>query len=190
MADRMRVTSLIGCTPGTVVGSSVTVREIRRQSGGSRRGPSGCLPEAGGKAAVGSGRHAIQWAAGTGLQPGLTDCRPGRRVAPGASSEAKRRARTGRWRPTVASGNSEKKRGRLSRGGNRPAYRGDWIRTSDLLNPILEVEVSPARRIHQVQAFWRLMDSTYHTFYADYSRNPAVFPHFSGFSLPNPARAL
>ncbi len=67
-------------------------------------------------------------------------------------------------------------------------YRGDWIRTSDLLNPILGVKVGSTRRISQVQAFWKLTVSTHHTFYADYSRKPLVFPHFPGFSLPKPAR--
>jgi hypothetical protein len=32
-------------------------------------------------------------------------------------------------------------------------HRGDWIRTSDLLNPILWVKAAPSRRMSQVQAF-------------------------------------
>jgi integrase len=36
------------------------------------------------------------------------------------------------------SGVADKKKGRLSSADNRPSCRGDWIRTSDLLNPIQE----------------------------------------------------
>jgi integrase len=36
----------------------------------------------------------------------------------------------------AASGVADKKKGRLSSADNRPSCRGDWIRTSDLLNPI------------------------------------------------------
>ncbi len=36
----------------------------------------------------------------------------------------------------AASGFSVNGKGRLSTGDNRPSCRGDWIRTSDLLNPI------------------------------------------------------
>ncbi len=36
----------------------------------------------------------------------------------------------------AASGSPVKGKGRLSTGDNRPSCRGDWIRTSDLLNPI------------------------------------------------------
>ena len=32
--------------------------------------------------------------------------------------------------------------------------RGDWIRTSDILNPILSAEAATSRRISQMQAFW------------------------------------
>jgi integrase len=40
--------------------------------------------------------------------------------------------------PVAVSGDVVKGKGRLSTGDNRPSYRGDWIRTSDLLNPIQE----------------------------------------------------
>src|SRR5262249_36841553 len=43
--------------------------------------------------------------------------------------------------------------------------RGDWIRTSDLLNPILGDKAGSSRRMSQMQAFWRLTDSTLHTLY-------------------------
>src|SRR5262249_4641209 len=66
--------------------------------------------------------------------------------------------------------------------------RGDWIRTSDLLNPILWVKVAPSRRIPQMQAFWRLTDFILHTLYADHSGKSTICPHFPGFSLPKPAR--
>ncbi len=66
--------------------------------------------------------------------------------------------------------------------------RGDWIRTSDLLNPILGGEAAPSRRMSQVQAFWRLTDSTHPTVYADHRRKSTICPHFPGLSLPNPAR--
>src|SRR5262249_51373003 len=36
----------------------------------------------------------------------------------------------------AVSGSSDKSKGRLSSADNRPSCRGDWIRTSDLLNPI------------------------------------------------------
>src|SRR5262249_51693591 len=36
----------------------------------------------------------------------------------------------------AASADAVKGKGRLSSADNRPSYRGDWIRTSDLLNPI------------------------------------------------------
>jgi hypothetical protein len=45
--------------------------------------------------------------------------------------------------------------------------RGDWIRTSDLLNPILWAEAAASRRISQMQAFWRLTDFTLPTLYAN-----------------------
>jgi hypothetical protein len=32
--------------------------------------------------------------------------------------------------------------------------RGDWIRTSDLLNPILGDKAASSRRMSQMQAFW------------------------------------
>jgi hypothetical protein len=37
--------------------------------------------------------------------------------------------------------------------GEPSACRGDWIRTSDLLNPILGVKAAPSRRMSQMQAF-------------------------------------
>jgi hypothetical protein len=39
-------------------------------------------------------------------------------------------------KPVAASGDSVNGKGRLSSPDNRPSCRGDWIRTSDLLNPI------------------------------------------------------
>jgi integrase len=68
--------------------------------------------------------------------------------------------------------------------------RGDWIRTSDLLNPILGVEAAPSRRISQMQAFWRLTDSTLRTIYADPSRESTNRPHFPGYTVPKRARLL
>ena len=65
--------------------------------------------------------------------------------------------------------------------------RGDWIRTSDLLNPILRVKAASSRRISQMQAFWRLTDSTLHTLYADHSRKSTILPQFPGFSVPKRA---
>jgi hypothetical protein len=66
--------------------------------------------------------------------------------------------------------------------------RGDWIRTSDLLNPILWVKAAPSRRMSQMQAFWRLTDFTHHTVYADHGRKSTTCPHFPGFSVPRRAR--
>src|SRR6516164_1898714 len=40
----------------------------------------------------------------------------------------------------------------------------------------------------QMQAFWRLTDSTLYTIYADSRGEPTICPHFPGFSLPKPAR--
>jgi hypothetical protein len=65
--------------------------------------------------------------------------------------------------------------------------RGDWIRTSDLLNPIFRVKAAPSRRMSQMQAFWRLTDSTLHTLYADHSRKSTIRPCFPGFSVPKRA---
>jgi hypothetical protein len=65
--------------------------------------------------------------------------------------------------------------------------RGDWIRTSDLLNPILWAKAALSRRMSQMQAFWRLTDSTLHTVYADHSRKSTIRPHFPGFSVPKRA---
>jgi hypothetical protein len=65
--------------------------------------------------------------------------------------------------------------------------RGDWIRTSDLLNPIFRVKSASSRRISQMQAFWRLTDSTLHTLYADHGGNSTISPHFPFFSVPKRA---
>jgi hypothetical protein len=65
--------------------------------------------------------------------------------------------------------------------------RGDWIRTSDLLNPILRVKAASSRRISQMQAFWWFTNSTHHRFYADSSGKPTISPHFPSFSLPKPS---
>src|SRR5262249_27049622 len=65
--------------------------------------------------------------------------------------------------------------------------RDDWIRTSDLLNPILWAEAATSRRISQMQAFWRLTDSTLHTVYADRSRESTFRPYFPGFCVPKRA---
>src|SRR5262249_19189282 len=65
--------------------------------------------------------------------------------------------------------------------------RGDWLRTSDLLNPIFRVKAASSRRMSQMQAFWRLTDSTLHTLYADHSRKSTNSPHFPGFSVPKRA---
>jgi hypothetical protein len=86
----------------------------------------------------------------------------------------------------VASQKEKARRNSLLRRALR--CRGDWIRTSDLLNPILWAEVAPSRRMSQMQAFWWFTNSTLHTLYADHSRKPTICPHFPGFSLPNPAR--
>src|SRR5215472_12230464 len=72
----------------------------------------------------------------------------------------------------------------------RAAYsssRGDWIRTIDLLNPIFRVKSASSRRMSQMQAFWRLTDSTLHTLYADLSRKSTILPRFPGFSVPKRA---
>jgi hypothetical protein len=69
----------------------------------------------------------------------------------------------------------------------RKRSRCDWIRTRDVLNPIIRVKVAPSRRISQVQAFWRLTDSTLHTLYADHSRKSMNSPHFPDFSVPERA---
>jgi hypothetical protein len=39
----------------------------------------------------------------------------------------------------------------------------------------------------QMQAFWRLTDSTLHTLYADHSRKSTIRPCFPGFSVPKRA---
>jgi hypothetical protein len=65
--------------------------------------------------------------------------------------------------------------------------RGDWIRTSDLLNPILWVKAARSRRMSQMQAFWWFTNSTHHTIYADSSRESKSCPYFPGLSLPKPA---
>src|SRR5262245_5270822 len=65
--------------------------------------------------------------------------------------------------------------------------RGDWIRTSDLLNPIFRVKAAPSRRMSQMQAFWRLTDYALHTLYADHSGKSTISPHFPGFSVPKRA---
>jgi integrase len=46
----------------------------------------------------------------------------------------------------AASGSQDKKKGRLSSADNRPSCRGDWIRTSDLLNPIQAVLAAKGAR--------------------------------------------
>jgi DNA invertase Pin-like site-specific DNA recombinase len=65
--------------------------------------------------------------------------------------------------------------------------RGDWIRTSDLLNPILRVKAASSRRISQMQAFWWFTNSTHHKVYADSSGESTSCPYFPGLSLPKPA---
>jgi hypothetical protein len=55
------------------------------------------------------------------------------------------------------------------------------------VNPILRVEATPSRRISQMQAFWRLTDSTAYTLYADRSRKSTICPQFPGFSVPKRA---
>ena len=47
----------------------------------------------------------------------------------------------------------DKGKGSLSRDDSEPSSRGERIRTSDLLNPILWAEAAPSRRISQMQAF-------------------------------------
>jgi hypothetical protein len=66
--------------------------------------------------------------------------------------------------------------------------RGDWIRTSDLLNPIFRVRGASSRRMSQMQAFWRLTDFTLRTVYADHRWKTTFSPHFPGFSVPKRAQ--
>jgi len=40
----------------------------------------------------------------------------------------------------------------------------------------------------QMQAFWRLTDSTLYTLYADRTRKSTNSPHFAGYSVPKRAR--
>jgi hypothetical protein len=88
----------------------------------------------------------------------------------------------------MATGRSKGTQRALSDLSDRRKFsRGDWIRTSDLLNPILWAEAATSRRISQMQAFWRLTDSTLHTVYADHSRKSTNRPHFTGFSVPKRA---
>jgi hypothetical protein len=66
-------------------------------------------------------------------------------------------------------------------------YRGDRIRTIDLLNPIFRVKAASSRGMSQMQAFWRLTESTLHTLYADRSRESMICPCFPGLSVPKRA---
>jgi hypothetical protein len=57
------------------------------------------------------------------------------------------------WNTLAVSGDGDKRRGPLTIPVSEPLCRGDWIRTSDLLNPILGVKAAPSRRMSQMQAF-------------------------------------
>jgi hypothetical protein len=64
------------------------------------------------------------------------------------------KAAAGRHRRVLRLVSSDKKKARQKlRFWRAWQCRGDWIRTSDLLNPILGVEAASSRRIPQVQAF-------------------------------------
>jgi integrase len=90
----------------------------------------------------------------------------------------------------VTSGSSDKRKGRLSSTDNRPSCRGDWIRTSDLLNPIFPVKSASSHRMSQMQAFWRLIDFTLRTVYPDSSSKSTICPQFPGFSVPKRAQPV
>ena len=60
----------------------------------------------------------------TADNPGTTLAFPGNATGAGISDSSD------------VSGNPDKRKGRLSSADNRPSCRGDWIRTSDLLNTI------------------------------------------------------
>jgi integrase len=67
--------------------------------------------------------------------------------------------------PVGASGSPVKRKGRVSSADNRPSCRGDWIRTSDLLNPITAVtgadssEIPSGARLSSFYTFHGLRQS-------------------------------
>ena len=81
------------------------------------------------------------------------------------------------------------KRGRPSLPMNVPfAYIGaTGFEPATPLNLIFGCEAAPSRRISQMQAFWRLTNTTLQTIYADHSGKSTISPHFPGYSVPKRA---